>query len=205
MQIYAACLASYNNGRLHGRWIDAALGADHMRDEIAAMLRESPYPNVHVECPDCGGMGHKSTGYKEQRARCGACNGKGTVPSAEEYAIHDYDGIPSSWGEHPDIDKLAAYCEAMDELSSEEEREGFALWAEEHGDKAGDVDAFRDAYNGCWPSFRDYAENLAEEIGAVNPDATWPNNCIDWERAARELAMDYTTHGGTHGVHVFRD
>jgi antirestriction protein len=40
--------------------------------------------------------------------------------------------------------------------------------------------------------FRDYAEQLAEDIGAINSDATWPNNCIDWERAARELRMDYT-------------
>jgi hypothetical protein len=40
--------------------------------------------------------------------------------------------------------------------------------------------------------FQDYAQELAEDIGAVNRDATWPNNCIDWEQAARELRMDYT-------------
>jgi antirestriction protein len=41
--------------------------------------------------------------------------------------------------------------------------------------------------------FQDYAQELAEDIGAVNRDATWPNNCIDWEQAARELRMDYTS------------
>jgi hypothetical protein len=41
--------------------------------------------------------------------------------------------------------------------------------------------------------FEDYAQELAEDIGAVNRDATWPNNCIDWEQAARELRMDYTS------------
>ena len=44
----------------------------------------------------------------------------------------------------------------------------------------------RDSY------FRDYAQELAEDIGAINADAKWPNDCIDWERAARELRMDYT-------------
>lgn len=41
--------------------------------------------------------------------------------------------------------------------------------------------------------FRDYAQELAEDIGAVTPQATWPNNCIDWDQAARELQMDYTS------------
>lgn len=41
--------------------------------------------------------------------------------------------------------------------------------------------------------FRDYAEQLADDIGAINPDAGWPNNCIDWERAARELQQDYSS------------
>ena len=41
--------------------------------------------------------------------------------------------------------------------------------------------------------FQDYAEQLADDIGAINSEATWPNNCIDWKRAARELKMDYTS------------
>lgn|SRR5574337_519667 len=49
------------------------------------------------------------------------------------------------------------------------------------------VTLIRDSY------FEDYAQELAEDIGAINPDASWPNNCIDWERAARELQMDYTS------------
>jgi hypothetical protein len=40
--------------------------------------------------------------------------------------------------------------------------------------------------------FKQYAMQLADDIGAINADATWPNNCIDWDRAARELEMDYT-------------
>lgn len=41
--------------------------------------------------------------------------------------------------------------------------------------------------------FEDYARELAEEIGAIPEDNQWPLYCIDWERAARELSMDYTS------------
>jgi hypothetical protein len=44
----------------------------------------------------------------------------------------------------------------------------------------------RDSY------FENYARQYADDIGAINADASWPNDCIDWERAARELRMDYT-------------
>jgi len=42
IRIYVACLASYNNGILHGRWIDATLGADHIWDEIEQVIITSP-------------------------------------------------------------------------------------------------------------------------------------------------------------------
>lgn len=41
-RIYVACLAAYNNGYLHGAWIDAGQDADQIREEIAAMLARSP-------------------------------------------------------------------------------------------------------------------------------------------------------------------
>ncbi len=41
-RIYIACLAAYNNGHLHGAWIDADQDADQIRDAIAAMLARSP-------------------------------------------------------------------------------------------------------------------------------------------------------------------
>ena len=41
--------------------------------------------------------------------------------------------------------------------------------------------------------FKTYAQEFAEDIGAVDSNATWPNNCIDWDRAARELQVDYSS------------
>lgn len=46
IRIYVACLASYNNGILHGLWIDADQDTDSVHDEIAAMLKVSPIPNA---------------------------------------------------------------------------------------------------------------------------------------------------------------
>ena len=43
-EIYVACLASYNNGKLHGRWIDATQDEWDISEEIDEMLSESPEP-----------------------------------------------------------------------------------------------------------------------------------------------------------------
>ncbi|KKM86350.1 hypothetical protein LCGC14_1279740 [marine sediment metagenome] len=44
----------------------------------------------------------------------------------------------------------------------------------------------RDSY------FEDYAQELAEDIGAIPQDLGWPCTCIDWGRAVDELKVDYT-------------
>ena len=40
----------------------------------------------------------------------------------------------------------------------------------------------------------DYVKELAEETSEIDfSKLTWPLTCIDWEQAARELQMDYTS------------
>lgn len=41
-RIYVACLASYNNGILHGEWIDADLSEEKIYEEIQKILKSSP-------------------------------------------------------------------------------------------------------------------------------------------------------------------
>lgn len=41
--------------------------------------------------------------------------------------------------------------------------------------------------------FKDYARELAKDIGAINREAAWPLGYIDWEAAAKALRMDYTS------------
>jgi antirestriction protein len=38
-----------------------------------------------------------------------------------------------------------------------------------------------------------YAQDFAEELGAVDDSARWPATCIDWDQAAAELQSDYTS------------
>ena len=49
------------------------------------------------------------------------------------------------------------------------------------------VTLIRDTY------FKDYAQELAEETGAIPDNVTWPCSCIDGARAARELQYDYSS------------
>lgn len=56
--------------------------------------------------------------------------------------------------------------------------EGYGDW--DHGETL-----IRDGY------FAEYAEQLADDIGAVDRKANWPLNHIDWEAAADELKQDY--------------
>ncbi|WP_290843835.1 antirestriction protein ArdA [Henriciella sp.] len=42
IRIYVACLASYNDGILHGAWIDATQGLEGVWREVSAMLLRSP-------------------------------------------------------------------------------------------------------------------------------------------------------------------
>ena len=44
-RIYVACLAAYNNGCLHGRWI-VVTTPDEIMSEVRAMLADSPLPDA---------------------------------------------------------------------------------------------------------------------------------------------------------------
>ena len=43
--------------------------------------------------------------------------------------------------------------------------------------------------------FKEYAQELADDLGVATSDNDWPNRCIDWGQASRELQMDYTSVG----------
>ena len=73
--------------------------------------------------------------------------------------------------EHEELNALRAICD---------EGESFPDWG--YG-----VTLIRDSY------FTEYAQELAEDIGAISHDAQWPLAYIDWDRAANALKMDYST------------
>ena len=58
-----------------------------------------------------------------------------------------------------------------------------------------------EAYAGQFSSDRDFAMDMADQLGELKKGATWPHNCIDWDYAAKELMYDYSESGG----HYFRN
>ena len=88
------------------------------------------------------------------------------------------------------IDRIA-YLEDSEDADEIEERAALVALAEQAEGYAADwqygEQLIRDSY------FKDYAMELAEDIGAVDANASWPNTCIDWDQAARDLQMDYTS------------
>lgn len=165
-RVYVACLASYNAGRLHGRWIDADQDADDIRDDIAAMLAESP------------------------------------APDAEEFAIHDHEGL-GDIGEFESIDRVAAIGQAVAEAGDDAP----ALLAWLDNDKANDPDEFSDHYAGQWESLAEFAEQFHEESGDIP-------NCplagyIDWDSVGHDMKLngavwlERASHKVGGGVYVF--
>jgi hypothetical protein len=85
---------------------------------------------------------------------------------------------------HPTDARREAIADAEAELSA---LRGLAKQGEQCApDWSYGVALTRDSY------FEDYAKELAEDLGLIKADAGWPNNCIDWGRAARELRVGYT-------------
>ncbi len=46
IRIYVADLAAYNNGKLHGIWIDATQELDDIQEQVNGMLAQSPEPDA---------------------------------------------------------------------------------------------------------------------------------------------------------------
>jgi len=105
--------------------------------------------------------------------------------AVEEYVI----------GEEEDDEELQRIKDARQEL---------AEWEESYADELRDLKALAEEAEGYaegWHHgeqlirdsyFTEYAQELAEDIGAIDRKAEWPNTCSDWEQAASELRMDYT-------------
>jgi len=101
------------------------------------------------------------------------------LDNESEFSVDEgmFEDIPQSWldevcANYDDIKALQALCE---------EGESFADW--QHGETL-----IHDSY------FAQYAEELAHDLGLVSGEMMdWPLRHIDWQAAAEELQMDYST------------
>ena len=194
MQIYIACLASYNNGTPHGKWIDATSDVDEMQEDVNALLRSSKQPNVMVECPTCGGVCHVRA--------CLTCKSSGEVPSAEEFAIYDFDGIPNL-GEYCGLQAVADYVELVEAHDSFAPAMIEAVMDDCCGDLALAKERLEDGYCGTFARFQDFADGYAEDCIFPDVDNEMAQRYFDYESFARDLEMDMHTIDTPVGVMVF--
>lgn len=188
MRMYAACLASYNNGYLHGEWFDLEEfedAADLQAAIAEKILRTSAYPNVEVsvECHECSGSGRREVNGHDAGA-CGLCWGQGSrmVPSAEEWAAHDYDGEAlSSFGEYPNLAKLLEHVRLVSEHG-----DAWLAYVSHVGEHYATEEGFVDDHLGECESAQSYFEEKLEESGELNALPEHLRHYFDWESYARD-------------------
>lgn len=93
----------------------------------------------------------------------------------------------------------------------EHQRDALCAWVrggDYVADGTGDLPSipdFEERYCGEWTSFREYAENLADETGLFSDVAESIATYFDWESWTRDLAFDYTVEDAPScSVFVFR-
>lgn len=155
MKFYVACLASYNNGVLHGAWIEASTDVDEMQEEVNKILRSSPYPNVMVEDED----GNE-------------------VPSAEEWAVHDYDDMPNL-GEYPGLEKIAEVVERAEEWEGAGVPQEVWTKLEDH--------IKPEDFIGVYEDLGDYAYQMNDE-GRDVPEHL--RNYINWDSVGEDYRLN---------------
>ncbi len=122
-RIYVACLAAYNNGFLHGAWIDAAQEPWSIYDDVKAMLAASPIAGAEEwaihDYEDFGGVRiEEYTGFERVSALAGFIVEHGVIGAALlDYYSGDLDEAKEAitdryMGEHA---SLADYVQEVTE------------------------------------------------------------------------------------------
>lgn len=132
----------------------------------------------------------------------------GSRAGCEELWCFDIDDMPVHREMSPA--EAAEWGRVVDEVD-EHLRPALVAWvrsgnyvAEGTGDLPS-VSDFEERFAGEWSSFREYAENLAEDIGLLRDVAEEIARYFDWEAWTRDLAFDYTVEAAADGgVYVFR-
>lgn len=178
-EAWVGCLGCYNAGALVGQWVD---GTEAESITIASLHGGDNQGGVTTA----------------DIFRCDPYAG-----AHEELWVMDYQG----YGE-----ALSGECSPAEAariarmIVSAEEASGIpagavAAWL---GNGNDDTDGLSDYYQGEYDSERAFAEQYADDIGALDADAGWPYSSVDWEQATRELMMDFWSADAPGGVFIFR-
>lgn len=111
--------------------------------------------------------------------------------SAEEWAIHDYDGFGDlRLGEHEALSTVALVASGIETHGL-----AFAAWASYVGEGSADlIEQFEDRFQGRWDSLQVYAEHMLDELGAqriIDEAPEWLKGYLNLDVAgfARDLDL----------------
>lgn len=129
--------------------------------------------------------------------------------SCEELWIMDHEYLPVRGEMSPH--EAAEWAKSLTGVN-EHLRPALRAWVESGNYTAegkGDLPAvpdFEDAYAGEWDSFREYAEQLADDIDLLRNVPEEIKGYFHWDAWTRDLAFDYTTAPAPRGgVFMFRN
>ena len=126
------------------------------------------------------------------------------TPGAEEYAVHDWSGVPRSISgqEWPDWEEVLTLVGAIDEHG-----EAFQLWHENAPDYNTEPSAFERDYVGQYDNGEDFARDYYEgEIGDALAQLEDVTFAIDWEAVWErgDVSQCFWGSQGSDGFHIFR-
>lgn len=180
--IYVGFWGCYNDGDLYGSWVDLSIATTADQIEACIELIRAAAPEKHHD-----------------------------FNNLEEFMVQDSQGLPDTLrGENPDLNKIETYLETLQQMANDAELQAYQ-WYCNNFSELQDYQDFQDAFCGWHESGEDYAMELFE--GCATREQTeaaqqWPLNCIDWEKAWRELSYDghwISNWTPGHGYAVFRD
>lgn len=125
-----------------------------------------------------------------------------TAEGCEEFVCMDTDGLPTT-GE-PSLEEAARWGEIHAEVG-DDRWPALCAWVRSGAYiTEGDSDFpslsdFEEVYAGNWESFREYAEDLADDIGLLDGMPDHLQGYFDWEAWTRDLAFDHVIEPDGHG------
>lgn len=151
-RIYIACLSSYNNGYLHGDWVDLD-GTEDLNEAIENIMLTSPMPDAE----EWAVHDHEYCGSLTEYPGMDALNG--IIEAFEKcQASHieweAFIGFCEHLGEEPTIDQVSPYNDAF--AGSGKSLED---WCEELLEDTGQLSSVPDSLRGYF-NFRAYARDM---------------------------------------------
>ena len=155
-RIYVASLASYNNGILHGEWIDCDQSVEDIQSDIAAMLSRCPEHGEEYAIHDFDLMGIQIGEYESIESVVKIAEGLSEHGAAFKAAMHYFSGVD----------------EALEALENQYRGsyESLEAYAEEFATECGLIKDDHPLYN--YVDFERYGRDL--EVITVEEDSGWP-------------------------------